>query len=338
MRNRILIVLIMACLSLPIFKRPAFANEISQYLSKSVELCLEATPPLQTVLCRPRGIRALADAVTRCLFGRHPTEQCRPSNGVPTDPEKLLQVLIEAGHDSTDFRSAFGNAMRYRAQRRFSRLRHCRLRREFGIACSAQVEKYYNDQIAVFDLLTDSFPIPKTTQNLLVLASAAAKCHLDGREKENCEMFFVPFAPNDLVEQVSKTYPRFKDRYDEILEEHISNRLSRIATASVAIELGSRNPHERYLRDESAVAQAKMRFDAFGGFDRFETRFDRFRERSFDFHMRALARCKTGKSVVIYKCSEETAKQRGDALQMIFSEYPAMETLYHNEVRAHLDD
>jgi len=338
MRNRVLVVLIIACLLTPIFKRPASANEILQYLSKSVELCLEATPPLKTVLCRPRGIRSLADAVTRCLFGKHQTGQCHVSYGLPTDPEKLLEVLIEAGRKSTDFRSAFGNAMRYRAQRRFSRLRHCRLRREFGIACRARVESNYDEQIAVFDLLTDSFPIPKTTQNLRVLASAAAKCHLDGREKEDCEMFFVPFAPDEFVERASKTYPRFKDRYDEILKEHLENRVSVIARASVAIELGSRNPHEKNFPDEPSIAQAKMRFDAFGGFERFATQFDHFRERSFDFHMRAIARCKAGKSVVIYECSEETAKQRRDALQMIFSEYPAMETLYQDEVRSHLDD
>jgi len=283
MRNRVLVVLIIACLLTPIFKRPASANEILQYLSKSVELCLEATPPLKTVLCRPRGIRSLADAVTRCLFGKHQTGQCHVSYGLPTDPE-----------------------------------RHCRLRREFGIACRARVESNYDEQIAVFDLLTDSFPIPKTTQNLRVLASAAAKCHLDGREKEDCEMFFVPFAPDEFVERVSKTYPRFKDRYDEILKEHLEYRVSVIARASVAIELGSRNPHEKNFPDEPSIAQAKMRFDAFGGFERFATQFDHFRERSFDFHMRAIARCKAGKSVVIYECSEETAKPSGDPLPVVW--------------------
>lgn len=251
---------------------------------------------------------------------------------------KLLEALIEAGGNSENFRTFFGNAMRFRAQRRFSSLRHCRLRREFGIACRARVESYYDEQIAVFDVLTDNFPIPKNTQNLLVLASAAAKCHLDGREKKDCEMFFAPFAPNDFVKRVSKKYPQFKDRYEELLDEHLRNRVRRIATASVAIELESRNPYEKYYPDESAVALAKTRFNAFGGFERFAVPFENFRKQSYEFHTRALARCKAGKSVVIYKCSEEAAKQRGDALRMIFSEYPNMEALYHKEVHRLADD
>lgn len=298
--------------------------------ARQTGLCAEADSRLRPYLCSRGGVLSLADTVTRCLFDRYPVDRCKTSDPLPDDPAELLTTLVEASRKSTAFKSDFGKAMNYRAQRRFSSLRHCRVRRGLGIGCGKRTEKFYNGQIGTFDTLALHFPlIPKETRNLLVLASATARCHLDfdRQDKPECQTFFDPFSPEEFVTRANQKFPGFEKQYQMLLSERLRNLAGRIATSVSAIELGSRNPYKK-IADRSAVASEMKRFGRFGGFETYRTAFEKARERSYEFHVRTLARCEVEARAGIYKCSDEDRGIRTEALRKILSEFPEMESIY----------